>query len=405
MAVSAGPQVHLSQFPVIQALLQHIQRAKQQHLTGSLNFDTVHVPRMRLFFVVGRLIWASGGSHRFRRWRRLLKQYCPQAALRGVALSPTEETLYWEYEVLGKLVEGGHISLEAARSLIQANLIEVLFDIAQASKLIERFSRTESSFLSLHETIALIPTEDLIAPLEDQWRRWCGAHLGQYSPNLAPAIAQPDLLRAQVQPETYDRLSQLLRGELSLRELSLILSQDLQSLSQSMIAYEQQGVLELRVTPDLARKAPARPSPSRPSIAGPARVSLSPRILCVDDSLTICEQMGAVLEGAGYRYTSVQDPVKALQIVIEEKPDLIFIDLIMPVVSGYELCSQIRRMEIFQETPLIMFSGNLLDNLRAKMAGADEFLSKPIAPETLLATARLWLSPHRPVMKSFRLTR
>lgn len=401
MTVSAEPQVNLSQFPVIQALVQHIQRARQQHLTGSLNFDTLHIPRLRLFFVVGRLIWASGGSHRFRRWRRLLKQYCPDAALRGVALSPTEETLYWEYEVLGKLVEGGHVTLEAARSLIQANLVEVLFDIAQAAKLIERFSRTESNFLSLHETITVLPIEEIIVPLEAQWRGWCEAHLGQYSPNLAPVIAQADLLRAQVQPETFGKLTQLLQGELSLRELAVIMHQDLGLLSQSMIAYEQQGLLELRATPDLARKNPSRLVPRR-SAPPPSQ---PPCILCVDDSATVCSQMGGVLEAAGYRYIGLQDPVKALQVVIEEKPDLVFIDLVMPVVSGYELCSQIRRIETFKGTPLIMLSGNVLDNLRAKMAGADEFLTKPIPPQLLLETVRLWLRAQKPVMRSFRLAK
>ncbi|NJN30451.1 MAG: hypothetical protein HC824_08505 [Synechococcales cyanobacterium RM1_1_8] len=54
MTVSIESQVHLSQFPVIQALTQHLERARQQHLTGSLNFDTLHLPRMRLF-----LSWAA----------------------------------------------------------------------------------------------------------------------------------------------------------------------------------------------------------------------------------------------------------------------------------------------------------------------------------------------------------
>ena len=115
--------------------------------------------------------------------------------------------------------------------------------------------------------------------------------------------------------------------------------------------------------------------------------------------------MGNVLTEAGYNYSSTQDPVKALQLVIEEKPDFIFIDLVMPVVSGYELCSQIRRMDAFKDTPIILFSGNALDNLRAKMAGADDTLTKPIAPKLLLATVEAWLTADRPVRKSFRLAR
>ena len=112
-----------------------------------------------------------------------------------------------------------------------------------------------------------------------------------------------------------------------------------------------------------------------------------------------------VLTAAGYNYISTQDPVKALQMVIEEKPDFIFIDLVMPVVSGYELCSQIRRMEAFKDTPIVMFSSNALDNLRVKMAGADDTLSKPIAPKLLLETVAAWFKSEQPVRKSFRLAR
>ena len=406
MTVSVEPQVHLSQFPVIQALSQHLERARQQHLTGSLNFDTLHLPRMRLFFVAGRMVWAGGGMHRYRRWRRLLKQFCPQAPAKISSLPPTQDSLYWEYEVLGKLVEAGHVSRDEAREVILGNLIEVLFDIAQASRLIERFSRTETRFLAVENAITFVPLNEIVICLELQWRTWCSAHLAPYSPNLAPAISQPEMLRNQVRSETFEKLNQLLKGEYSLRELAILMGQDLDRLSQSMIAYEQQGLIELRATRDLEGKKPVVADPPTPSAAiAPPVADTAKKIFCVDDSPTLCQQMGKVLIEAGYQYSSTQDPVKALQLVIEEKPDFIFIDLIMPVVSGYELCSQIRRMDAFKETPIVLFSGNALDNLRSKMAGADDTLTKPIAPKLLLATVDAWLTQERPVRKSFRLAR
>jgi len=402
MTVSAEPQVHLSHFPVIQALSQHLERARHQHLTGSLNFDTLHLPRMRLFFVAGRLVWAGGGLHRYRRWRRLLRQFCPQAVANIASLTPTQDSLYWEYEVLGKLVEADSISRDQAREVILANLTEVLFDIAQASKLLERFSRTEARFLAVENAITFVPLNEIVISLDLQWRTWCTAHLAHYSPNLAPAISEPEMMRKQVRPETYEKLEHLLKGEYSLRELSMLMGQDLDRLSQSMIAYEQQGLIELRATKDLEVNQSVPVAANAAAIAAPASQAAK-KIFCVDDSPTLCEQMGSVLTEAGYSYNSIQDPVKALQLIIEEKPDFIFIDLVMPVVSGYELCSQIRRMEAFKDTPIIIFSGNALDNLRAKIAGADDTLTKPITPKLLLATVESWLAAQRPVRKSFRL--
>ncbi len=413
---SASPSVEGKQFPIIQTLSEQIQKATQSQLSGSLNFDTVHVPRMHLFFVVGRLIWASGGCNRFRRWRRLLNQYCPEAFSLIPTLSLKTNTPYWEYEILGRLMEVGCLSREGARSLIRDNIVEVLFDIVQSSKLIERFSRTESNFLSPQDIITLIPLEELFTPLETQWQAWCDARLAQYSPNLAPVLEQPLLLKAQVSKPTYERLSQLLQGQYSLRELAALTQQNLVVLSNSLIAYEQQGLLQLRVIADLAGHNPtmqreattpapakvstsqilqskANRSPLTRSKVSASNTSSSKQVLCVDDSLMICEQMEKIINGAGYRYIGIQDSVQALQVIIEEKPDLVFVDLIMPVIGGYELCGQIRRVSDLKDIPLIILtsSDTMLDRVRGKLVGANGYLTKPVPAEEVLATLTRWV--------------
>ncbi len=397
--------------PIVQAVVRQIQRAASDQITGSLNFDTVHVPRMRLFFVMGRLIWAGGGVHRLRRWNRLLKTFCPEAIAHITALSVNLDTAFWEYTVLGQLVKAGHISRDVARSIIQANIVEVLFDIVQASKLIEKFSYTKTNLLNPQDTITLIAPETLIQDLERQWGQWCEVNLAPYSPNLAPAVTRPGALQSQVTPQTYEKLMQMLKGHLSLRELALLLQKDVCHFSQSIIAYEQQGIVQLQVIPDLggttvtptaAAHSSGRSTSAQEALSNlrrtinqvTVRAKEPPLVMCIDDSPIICQRLQQIVERAGYRYTSIQDPIQALPLLLSQKPDLIFVDLVMPVIGGYELCSQIRRLPSFQDTPLIIFSGNMIDRIRAKLVRANDILAKDVPSEQITATIERWLPLH-----------
>jgi CheY-like chemotaxis protein len=103
--------------------------------------------------------------------------------------------------------------------------------------------------------------------------------------------------------------------------------------------------------------------------------------------------MGYILEEAGYKFVSIQDSVQALVVLLENKPDLIFLDLVMPVANGYEICSQIRRVSVFQDIPVIILTGNdgIVDRVRAKMVGASGFLPKPITQQKVLSTLQRYL--------------
>jgi chemotaxis family two-component system response regulator PixG len=105
--------------------------------------------------------------------------------------------------------------------------------------------------------------------------------------------------------------------------------------------------------------------------------------------------MQKILEEAGYQFIGIQDSIKALPTLIETKPDLIFLDLIMPIANGYEICTQIRRVSWLKETPVIILTGNdgIVDRVRAKMVGSSDFLSKPVNAEKVLAAVKKHLEP------------
>ena len=119
-------------------------------------------------------------------------------------------------------------------------------------------------------------------------------------------------------------------------------------------------------------------------------------VVYIDDSLADSHAMGKIVEGAGYSYANISDSLQALSQLIDLKPQLIFLELVLPVTNGYELCAQIRRIPLFKWTPIIIVttSRRVSDRVRAKMVGASDFLSKPIRAQPILKALIKHLSPH-----------
>ncbi|NJR32644.1 MAG: response regulator [Chamaesiphon sp. CSU_1_12] len=112
----------------------------------------------------------------------------------------------------------------------------------------------------------------------------------------------------------------------------------------------------------------------------------SPLIACVDDSLSVYKHLEKIILAHGCRSFGVQDPLKIIPSLIKNKPDLIFLDLVMPVMNGYEVCEQIRKTPSLINVPIIILTGNdgLIDRVRTKFVGATGFLSKPIESQSII---------------------
>jgi chemotaxis family two-component system response regulator PixG len=109
--------------------------------------------------------------------------------------------------------------------------------------------------------------------------------------------------------------------------------------------------------------------------------------------------MSKILTESGYRCINIQDALQTLPILLEHKPDLIFLDLVMPIANGYEICAQIRRISAFKDTPVIILTSNdgILDRVRAKIVGSSGFLAKPITSEKVLNALKTHLRDLKPV--------
>ena len=128
-----------------------------------------------------------------------------------------------------------------------------------------------------------------------------------------------------------------------------------------------------------AANAATNPKPVEPSKTGYT-------IACIDDSPTILQAINSFLDDSSFSVLMINDPVKALMQVMRSKPDVILLDVGMPNLDGYELCSLLRRHPSFKNTPIIMVTGHtgFIDRAKAKLAGASGYLTKPFTQSDLL---------------------
>ncbi len=371
-------------------LIQTIQALIQSELNGRLFIELDEDPGWSLDFRVGRLVWATGGSHRFRRWQRSLRQFCPNTAPSHVQLREKEIFDHWEYLALSVLIKRQQLNREGAIALVETTLMEVLFDILQAAPQIRRIYTSTERQAHVGDPIAILSNAELLARAQQSLQGWQDIGLSSISPNLAPKIRNPEALQKVTSPKTYQTLSSLLQGRLSFRDLSVIMHHDLATLGRSLVNYLRRDLVSLKTLPDLSSPYAGEGNERAPSKSA----NQLPLIFCIDDSPQICYIMEETLRSAGYRCMSVQDSIQALPTLIKQKPKMIFLDLVMPVANGYEICSQIRRVAAFRKLPIVILTGNdgVVDRVRAKAVGATDFMVKPVEPEKILHMVRRCLT-------------
>lgn len=115
------------------------------------------------------------------------------------------------------------------------------------------------------------------------------------------------------------------------------------------------------------------------------------RILIIEDETPMRTALADVLEGEGYRALTAADGEIGLRKAIEEKPDLILLDIMMPKLDGFEVCAELRRLS--NPVPVLMLTakGQVEDRVSGLDAGADDYLVKPFSTEELLARVRALL--------------
>jgi two-component system phosphate regulon response regulator PhoB len=125
---------------------------------------------------------------------------------------------------------------------------------------------------------------------------------------------------------------------------------------------------------------------------------VKPQILIVEDETALVELVRYNLEAADYAVAVAADGEEALRAIAEDKPDLVILDWMLPLVSGLEVCRQLRRKPETRSLPVIMLTarGEETDRIRGLETGADDYITKPFSPNELVARVRALLRRSRP---------
>ncbi len=114
------------------------------------------------------------------------------------------------------------------------------------------------------------------------------------------------------------------------------------------------------------------------------------KVMVIDDSKTIRRTAETLLKKEGCTVVTATDGFEALAKIADEKPDIIFVDIMMPRLDGYQTCALIKNNQVFKQTPVIMLSSKdgLFDRARGRIVGSDKYLTKPFTKDELLGAIR-----------------
>ena len=363
----------------------------------------------------GQLLYASAGLHPVRRWHRTLKLNYPKWDWMA-ASSQISDSHNWECEILNQGIKQNQLSLIRAKLVIRTVIQECLFELMGCSDLQSYWKPQPHRCTPFCQSAALSSWEikTLLSRASKTRQEWQSANLSRLSPNLSPT------LKRESESETLPVSRHYLMGELPLWDIALQLQKSVVVVTQALSPLADKHLLTFQAIPDLP--APTMNKPIKPknspfatikpapvvkqpanSLASPIKartttVPLSkstasrkgnhkqPIIACIEDSPVIIHTLRRILVPAGYQMISIPEPMRGFTQLIEYKPDLILLDLLLPNADGYSICNFLRTTPVFAKTPIIILTAQntLLDRSQAIRNGASGFLVKPPQSAELL---------------------
>lgn len=340
-----------------------------------------------VFFLNGQIIYAGDSSSNLSRLRDYLRRYRLDKALDYTNMPAIASHSAAEYGYLWTLLEHHVLTTEQGRSIVQSMVQETLFDLLslhQGSFIFELGSALSPQLMTLE-------TAPLITQIIKQVQEWKQFHPHIQLPEQCPVIADAEPLRRTLKGSSFAALERWVDGKTSLRQVARYFNRDIVTVARALYPHVRQGLVQMQ---------PAEVAPPKPLQLLETRNRV-PRVVCIDDGATIREIVEQSLSQQGYEAAGISNPLKALSLAFQLKPDLILCDIAMPELDGYEICAMLRQSTAFRETPIIMLTGKdgFIDRVKARMVGATDYLTKPFSEGELLMLVEKYVGlgyPNRP---------
>ena len=400
----------------------------------------------------GQLIYASGEALAVRRFRRAVRAHRPGWEW-FVSPEWCSQKRPWEILLIESALVHAQLSSIQVKLILRMVLQECLFELMYDPEAESEWHPYHMEASSAYRSAALSVSEvrRVWHKTQSLYQNWQTGRLGDLRLSASPVLLREalsseaptsEVLSSETGQESSAQslladwpptAGRYLEGNAELWDLLQNVEPSLTKLSKLLLSMIRAGTIRFQETADLplpienltaqnpAAQSPVAQSPTdglqRPADTvvtassqrmplGTTRRSASalaaptsseqaqPRLIaCIDDSPVLTQLLKKILTSAGYRTLSIPEPMRGFSKLIEHRPNLILLDLMLPNADGYSVCKFLRETPAFEKTPIIILTGqdSNLDRLRARLAGATEFLTKPPQAEALLETIKALL--------------
>lgn len=369
--------------------------------------------QQRFYLLDGQLLYASDKLLAVRRFRRAARYYRPSWKW---STNPawSAETQSWEILLLERALSLNQLSPIQVKLILRTVLQECLFELMHDDGVTSEWRDVHLEVSSAYRSAALSGAEvkRIIHKTESMHQAWQAGPLGNFRLSMSPVVADGRDAASFRLPAKY------LQGTTDLWDVLQTQTSSLEKLNEHLFPMVESGAVALKAIPDLPLplddEATSTPSveiaagallgqeqnlsndfAEQSSSLGVSATSSQPALIaCIDDSPVLTQSLKKILTAAGYRTLSIPEPMRGFAKLIDHRPDLILLDLMLPNADGYSVCKFLRETPLFEKTPIIILTGqdSSLDRLRAKLVGATEFLTKPPQPEALLKMIEMYLA-------------
>ncbi len=378
-----------------------------------------------LYFYEGKLFYANHSLEPIERLEQHLRRISPtilsnqvytdlREQLKDANLEASYPSL--DYQAIRWSIAQGHITEQTAGALVKSITKEVLQSYLLLTTGTSELLSRETSFPIWWSGNFLFVTKECQTELQ----AWQALQPAIQSPYQRPYLMNVE--HPLLTPDVKAKLSKILIG-FSFRQLSLLLKQDELAVANNLHRLINNRIVGLRAPQapfdrlhrlyaagtdgnrfnekEQSVSATLAAVAEKTGALGPTTGELieqaTYKIACVDDSPTILREINRFLDGDSFKVFPIVDSGTALMKIIRINPDIILLDVGMPTIDGYKLCSMLRKHPAFKKTPIVMVTGNtgIIDRAKAKMAGSTDYMTKPFTQAGLIEmVSRHLMSDH-----------